>query len=112
MSLKRFALLACSLSALVLASRSLHATDGSAALSAPETALPSPDGLADAELAAAAVNWTFYGCIELGQTCYDVFQDSGGTLWVCKACGTTGNPSPGKCRKLTAYEIANSRWCS
>ena len=64
------------------------------------------------ELALAAANWTWYGCIQLGSTCYDVYSDQNGTLWVCKACGTTGNPSPGKCRKLTAYEIANSLWCA
>lgn len=60
----------------------------------------------------AASNWTFYGCIQLGTQCYDVFQDAQGDLWVCKACGTTNNPTPGKCRRLTAYEIQNSRWCS
>jgi hypothetical protein len=64
------------------------------------------------ELALAAANWTWSGCIQLGSTCYDVYSDQNGTLWVCKACGTTGNPSPGKCRKLTAYEIANSLWCA
>lgn len=64
------------------------------------------------ELALAAANWTFSGCIQLGSTCYDVFSDQQGSLWVCKACGTTNHPGPGKCRKLTAYEIANSLWCS
>ena len=60
----------------------------------------------------AASNWNFYGCIQLGTQCYDVFQDPQGDLWVCKACGTTNNPSPGKCRRLTAWEIQNSLWCS
>jgi hypothetical protein len=64
------------------------------------------------ELALAAAHWTFSGCIQLGSTCYDVYSDQQGTLWVCRACGTTNNPGPGKCRKLTAYEIANSLWCS
>jgi hypothetical protein len=64
------------------------------------------------ELALAAANWTWSGCIQLGSTCYDVYSDQNGTLWVCKACGTTNNPGPGKCRKLTAYEIANSLWCA
>ena len=64
------------------------------------------------ELALAAANWTFYGCIQLGSTCYDVFSDQNGALWVCRACGTTNHPGPGKCRRLTAYEIANSPWCS
>jgi hypothetical protein len=56
--------------------------------------------------------WTFVGCIFLGSGCKDVFIDSAGTYWVCKACGTTNNPGPGKCRKLTAYELQNALWCS
>lgn len=64
------------------------------------------------ELELAAANWTFVGCIQLSQTCYDVYDDGSGALWVCKACGTTKNPGPGRCRRLTAYEIANSLWCS
>ena len=64
------------------------------------------------ELALAAANWTFVGCIQLGSTCYDVFSEPNGTLWVCRACGTTNRPGPGKCRKLTPYEIATSFWCS
>ena len=66
----------------------------------------------DEELVLAAANWTFTGCIQLGSTCYDVYSDQNGALWVCRACGTTNHPGPGKCRKLTPYEIANSRWCS
>ena len=64
------------------------------------------------ELELAAASWTFVGCIQLNQTCYDVYDDGTGALWVCKACGTTKSPGPGKCRRLTAYEIANSLWCS
>ena len=63
-----------------------------------------------AELDLAAQNWTWYGCISFGSNCYDVYQDSKGALWVCLACGTTNNPNPGKCRKLTSYEIANALW--
>ena len=69
-------------------------------------------GLEEEEVLIAASNWTHSGCISLGGNCYDVYSDSRGTLWVCLACGTTGNPSPGKCRKLTAYEIEHSLWCS
>lgn len=67
-------------------------------------------GAAVEELAVA--NWMHVGCISLGGTCYDVFQDNSGALWVCKQCNQTGNPSPGKCRRLTQYEINNNPWCS
>jgi hypothetical protein len=60
----------------------------------------------------AAANWMHVGCISLGGVCYDVFQDNSGDLWVCKRCNQTGNPSPGKCRRLSQYEIDNNPWCS
>src|SRR5262245_49918128 len=68
--------------------------------------------LEEEDVLVAAANWTWYGCISLGGNCYDVYQDNKGALWVCLACGTTGNPGPGKCRKLTAYEIAHALWCA
>jgi hypothetical protein len=64
------------------------------------------------ELDLAAANWNHYGCIQLGSSCLDVFQDPKGNLWVCQACFTTQNPNPGKCRRLTASEIANALWCA
>ena len=67
------------------------------------------EGAGAEELAAA--NWTHVGCIQLGTKCYDVFQDTQGALWVCKECFTTNNPNPNKCRRLTTWEIQNSRWC-
>ena len=60
----------------------------------------------------AAANWVHVGCIQLGSNCYDVFQDPQGDLWVCKACFTTNNPNPGKCRRLTPWEIQNALWCA
>ena len=60
----------------------------------------------------AVANWTHVGCISLNGTCYDVFQDNAGSLWVCKECGQTNHPGPGKCRRLTQYEINNNPWCS
>ena len=71
----------------------------------PEVEEPLEDGL-------LAANWTFVGCIYLGGGCKDVFADAAGDYWVCKACGTTNHPGPGKCRRLTQYEINNSPWCS
>ena len=68
--------------------------------------------LEEEDVLVAAANWTWYGCISRGGNCYDVYQDSKGALWVCLACGTTNSPGPGKCRKLTAYEIAHALWCA
>jgi len=45
-----------------------------------------------------ANNWTHLGCWtpRSGSPCLDVYSDPQGGLWICKACGTTGNPGPGK----------------
>lgn len=65
---------------------------------------PKPQPVAD---------WAFAGCFSLtGSTpCYDVYTHNGG-YWMCKACGTTNQPSENKCRLLSAYQLANGRWCS
>lgn len=67
--------------------------------------LPSPSPVA---------NWTFSGCWSpgLGRPCVDVYRDANGDPWICKACGTTGNPSPGKCRRTSQAELDAGRWCS
>jgi hypothetical protein len=61
-----------------------------------------------------ASNWTFMGCWtpRNGAPCSDVFRDPQGGLWICKACGTTGNPTPGKCRRTTQAELDRGLWCS
>jgi hypothetical protein len=61
-----------------------------------------------------ASNWTFLGCWtpRSGTPCSDVFRDPQGRLWICKACGTTGNPNPGKCRRTTQEELNSGLWCS
>lgn len=103
---KRFGQLVPVLTVLTLASTGLFAFD------APELAPRAPasqDVLEELDLAAA--NWTFVGCIQLGSTCYDVFEDNKGDWWVCQECFTTQNPSPKKCRRLTPWEIINSLWC-
>lgn len=65
---------------------------------------PQPQPVAD---------WAFAGCFSLtGSTpCYDVYTHNGG-YWMCKACGTTNQPNENKCRLLSAYQVANGRWCS
>ena len=61
-----------------------------------------------------ASNWTFFGCWHRYPTtpCLDVYRDPQGGLWICKACGTTGNPGPGKCRQTTQAELDRGTWCS
>lgn len=113
MFLNRFALLT-SLTVLALGSTALFAFDSSAALPG-ENVVAFDDSATESdleELDMAAATWTHYGCIQLGSDCLDVFRDSKGRLWVCLACGTTQNPNPGSCRRLTAAEIANALWCA
>lgn len=59
--------------------------------------------------------WTFLGCWKSRPwvtTCLDVFRDDTGALYICKACGTTGNPNKGKCRQTTQEELNGGTWCS
>lgn len=63
----------------------------------------------------AAAAWTNLGCWKSRPwltTCLDVFRDDTGALYICKACGTTGNPSKGKCRQTTQAELDAGTWCS
>ena len=64
--------------------------------------------------APVANSWTHLGCWtpQLSSPCLDVYQDAQGGLWICKACGTTGNPGPGKCRRTTQAELDRGFWCS
>jgi hypothetical protein len=119
MSLQRFLVSAGAVAA--LASTVLFALDSAAPRAEPGPGavvaldVPAPEALdaaSEAELALAAANWTNVGCISLSGDCLDVFVDNKGVYWVCLACGTTQNPGPGKCRKLTAYELANALWCA
>lgn len=59
-------------------------------------------------------NWTFEGCwtqFSAGP-CRDVFRDQQGNFWICRECGTTGNPSPGKCSPISQATLASGFWCS
>jgi hypothetical protein len=59
-------------------------------------------------------NWTFEGCWTQFQTgpCRDVFRDQQGNYWICRDCGTTGNPGPGKCSQISSAALARGFWCS
>jgi hypothetical protein len=129
MSIQRFVLLASPIAvALTAIAVSAFAASDPVADASPACVAVAPDAelealdlemldletleLDEVDSATAAANWTHWGCISLGGNCYDVFRDTKGNLWVCLACFTTLNPGPGKCRKLTPYEIANARWCA
>jgi len=63
---------------------------------------------------APASDWTWEGCwtqFSAGQ-CRDVYRDQQGNYWICKACGTTGNPGPGKCSQISSATLATGFWCS
>lgn len=64
--------------------------------------------------AAPAANWTFEGCwtqFSAGP-CRDVYRDQQGNYWICRGCGTTGNPGPGKCSQISPATLASGFWCS
>lgn len=66
------------------------------------------------ESSAAPANWTFEGCwtqFSAG-TCRDIFRDNQGNHWICRECGTTGNPGPGKCNQISSSTLASGLWCS
>jgi len=61
-----------------------------------------------------AARWTFEGCWTqfASGPCRDVFRDDQGNFWICKDCGTTGNPTPGKCSPISQGTLASGFWCS
>jgi hypothetical protein len=61
-----------------------------------------------------AADWIFEGCwTQFPQgPCRDVFRDQQGNYYICRACGTTGNPTPGKCSPISQATLASGFWCS
>lgn len=61
-----------------------------------------------------AANWTFSGCWTQfsSQPCRDIFVDEQGGHWICKQCGQTGKPGPGKCNPISSATLASGLWCS
>ena len=61
-----------------------------------------------------AADWIFEGCWTQFQTgpCRDVFRDQQFNYYICRACGTTGNPTPGKCSPISGATLARGFWCS
>lgn len=62
--------------------------------------------------ARAQSGWVFEGCWTRfpAGPCYDIYRDSAGKYWKCKACGTTTNPSPQTCGQIFPYSVGY--WCS
>lgn len=62
----------------------------------------------------AQSGWTYQGCWSPYPNCVgakDVYRDSSGQFWQCRACGTTTNPSPTTCTK--SGNLNNiGYWCS
>ena len=63
---------------------------------------------------APTADWTFSGCWTRfsSQPCRDIFVDQQGQHWICKACGTTGKPGPGKCDPISQATLNSGLWCS
>ena len=61
-----------------------------------------------------AANWTFSGCWTQfsSQPCRDIFVDQQGQHYICRECGTTGKPGPGKCNPISSATLASGLWCS
>ena len=61
-----------------------------------------------------ASNWTFEGCWTQfpAGPCRDIYRDQQGNYWICRNCGTTGNPGPGKCSPISQATLASGFWCS
>ena len=71
-------------------------------------------GNSTARSSAPSAKWTFEGCwtqFSAGP-CRDIFRDDQGDFWICRACGTTGNPGPGKCNPISQATLASGFWCS
>ena len=101
------------LATLVVAAAILSAPRSEAA---PRVPVWTPPGFEAAATGAEpmASNWTYSGCWTrtTGGTCYDIYRDSSGQAWICKACRTTKGPGPGKCSKISQAELDAGRWCS
>jgi len=73
-----------------------------------------PNAAMKSSSAVTPANWTFEGCWTQFSSgpCRDVYRDQQGNYWICRACGTTGNPGPGKCNPISSATLASGFWCS
>lgn len=77
-------------------------------------AQPTARDVASNSATTKAANWTFSGCWTQfsSQPCRDIFVDPQGNHWICRECGTTGKPGPGKCNPISPATLASGLWCS
>ena len=68
----------------------------------------------EAQPTSPPANWTFSGCWTQfsGRPCRDIYRDQQGNSYICKDCGTTGNPGPGKCNPISQATLNSGLWCS
>ena len=52
--------------------------------------------------------WTYWA----SGPCRDIFRDGSGGYWECKLCGTTSNPGPGQCSRISIQTLNLGYWCS
>ena len=60
------------------------------------------------------VDWVFEGCWTqyVSGPCRDVYHDAKGNYYICRDCGTTGTPTPGKCSPISSVTLSRGFWCS
>lgn len=92
---------------------SLLLTSGVAQPTGHDAAVPSAATTKNSSTAPAS-NWTFSGCWTQfsSQPCRDIFVDQQGNHWICRECGATGKPGPGKCNPISMATLASGLWCS
>ena len=102
------------LASLACAGTLLFAAPPSAAAPRVPVWRPSPASTTVAVAEPRAAGWTHAGCWarSAGGTCYDIYIDAAGDRWICKACGTTRSPGPGKCSRISQRELDSGLWCS
>jgi hypothetical protein len=64
--------------------------------------------------ASTVQGWVFEGCFTYFPSgpCRDVYRDSQGNYWICRACGTTGTPSSRTCSRISIQTLNQGYWCS
>ncbi len=90
----------------ILASGPAQSNSGDAAIRSPV--------IIEASSTAPAANWIFEGCWTQFSSgpCRDIFRDQEGNDWICRECGSTGKPGPGKCNPISQATLASGFWCS
>lgn len=64
--------------------------------------------------AQAEASYAFEGCWTFWAAgpCFDIYLDSSGGYWQCRLCGTTSNPGPSQCSRISIQTLNTGYWCS